>query len=122
MFDQLQIPGPEGRAAAIRFSLNQIAALPGADVAPKDLAAAFLILGSGGQADGDNPALSARRATCRDISRALEAAGHGPVGGAAGRALGWFRAQIDAWSESADPRQRAMAATAARELAELQGR
>lgn len=116
-FTTINIPGPEGRANAIKATLAQIAALPGAaDVAPKDLAAAMLLLGSGGQDGSDTPQVTARRATCRDIGRALDAAGVGPIGGSAGKAIAWFQAQIDVWGEAADPRQRAMAETAQREL------
>lgn len=119
-FTTLNLPGPEGRANAIKSTLTQIATLPGAaEVSPKDLAAAFLLLGAGGQSGTDTPQVQARRATCRDIANALDAAGYGPIGGAAGGATPWFQAQIDAWGTSEDPRQKAMADTARREIAEL---
>ena len=124
-FDTLPIPGPEGRATAIRASLNQIAELPGAAVPLHNLGAAFARLAM--PRYGDDAATATRRKTCAELSTAIEAdvfnddschgssyAGVDPL-----LAMPWFQAQIDAWADSNDPRQRTMAATAARELREL---
>lgn len=112
-FSALSIPGPEGRANAIKATLTQIAGLYNAkNVAPRDLAAAFTLLGQ--DRDGDTPPVTARRATCRDIAAAMNL-----TGGTAHQAGVWFDAQVSAWCGSSDPRQRAMAETARRELAEI---
>jgi hypothetical protein len=121
----LTIPGPPARAAAISATLTQIAALPGADVPLHNLVAAFARLS--GRRDADDAPTAARRQTCRDLSHAIEVEtvqdetwdGTSYVGVPITPALPWFQAQIDAWTDSDDPRQHAMADTAARELAEL---
>ena len=69
--------------------------------------------------ESDTPPIAARRATCADIADGLVAIGFPRTAGDGRAAAPWFQAQIDAWSTSEDPRQRAMADTARRELIEL---
>lgn len=117
-FSRLPLRGPEGRANAIRASLVQISALPGAEVSIPALAGAFARLGFPSSDDG--PREAARRVTCGEVAEALAAAL--PEGEAFPHPVGaypWFQAQIDAWTGSEDPRLAVMAATAARELSEL---
>lgn len=117
-FSRLPLRGPEGRANAIRASMAQISALPGADVPIPALAGAFVRLGFSSPDDG--PREAARRVTCGDLAAALVvAAGIKGTLPAPETAYPWFQAQIDAWAGSKDPRLAAMAATAARELADL---
>lgn len=119
MFDALPILGPEGRANAICSTLTQIAALPGA-LTPGvkgALHTAFFVLAI--PHEGDTPPITARRVTCADIADGLVAIGFPRTAGDGRAAAPWFQAQIDAWSGSDDPRQRAMADTARRELNEL---
>lgn len=124
-FTALPLPGPEGRANAIRATLNQIAALPGAgNVEVYALQAAFEELSL--PQKKDDASTTARRQTCGQIAAAIRASslhngGQYGLPGDATAAHPWFQAQIDAWSESSDPRQKAMAATASRELHELGG-
>ena len=125
-FSTLSLPGPAGRADAIRATLTQIAALPGAAVPMHELGAAFARLTM--PQWGDSPAVTARRQTCRELAHAIEVEvmgadcdGSSYAGRDPRQAWPWFQAQIDAWASSADPRQATMAATAARELAELGG-
>ena len=59
------------------------------------------------------------KVTCADLSDGLGALGFPRTSGDGRAAAPWFQAQIDAWAGSTDPRQAAMVATAARELAEL---
>lgn len=119
-FDTLNIPGAEGRAVAIRGTLLQIAALPGAHVPTSALADAFHLLSL--PREEDTPPITARRVTCGQLAEAIgrtadPVSNHRDSGGHLARR--WFRAQIDAWGKSEDPRLAAMAGTAARELAEL---
>lgn len=121
-FSRLPLPAPEGRANAIRASLAQIAGIlkPHEHMLLSTLAPAFAILGT--PRLDDTPPIAARRATCRDLAAAFIAAEHaeGYTPPPVSHAYCWFRAQIGAWTGSADPRLAAMAATAARELGELQ--
>lgn len=111
-FSTLQIPGPEGRAQAIKASLTQIAAID--STITLTLAEVLGALAAGAfEQEGDTPPVAARRATVRDILSAAKLLGyeqHGRFGG-----LPWFTAQILAWGRSEDPRQKAMALTAYRE-------
>lgn len=111
---------PEGRRAAIVSSLRQVAALTGLEVSAGALLVAFGELAKGHPSD-DAPT-TARRKTCGEIHRAgtsrLSVMDALPPEDAAP----WFEAQIAAWYGSEDPRLRAMANTAARELGELRGR
>lgn len=118
-FDAMPLPGPEGRANAIRFSLKQIAALRSVDsVSQASLADAFRYLAI--PREGDTPPITARRATCAQLADALRPGGIDTTGDQTRiSATPWFLAQIDAWTGSEDPRLAAMAATAARELAEI---
>ena len=115
-FASLVLPGPEGRANAIRSSLIQVQVLTGDRVHPDALRCAFERLAVA-RTDDTLP-ITARRATCLDIARAMLDS-RGPVQVDHLLAEPWFQAQIDAWTDSEDPRQRAMADTARRELAEL---
>lgn len=131
----------EGRPAQIVESLKEIAALPGGDVDPSDLCAAFARLCAEKPSDNyavANPiprgmsedeaneayrrALANRRMTCGDICVAMQRAGC-PTGGDPKKAIRWFKSQVEVWSEyspdDVTARQTAMAATAKREMEEL---
>lgn len=133
--DRLDVQ-PEGRKAAVIASFSQVAALVGGRIGRDSLRLAMQEVST--PRDGDTPPITARRATCAavaaalvflpgELQAALDAALAAP--GRAGDwtldhggfrpARLWFQAQIDAWEGSTDPRLAAMAATAARELAEL---
>lgn len=114
-WNTLSLPGPAGRANAIRATLAQISALPGADVRVGDLVCAFGALSR--PRDEDTPSATARRQTCGDLAAAIGAL-CGDTGDASAAAP-WFEAQLAAWVGSADPQQSAMVATAKRELCEL---
>ena len=120
-FTNLIIPGPEGRAGAIKATLTQIAALPGAltPAVAGSLHGAFFVLAT--PRDGDSPAVASRRKTCGEIADGLPALGFSRTNGDGRGAAPWFEAQVAAWGDSEDPRQRAMADTARRELDELMG-
>lgn len=121
-----------GRTAAIDATLHQVAALPtnggrtAGDERADILADAFMRLAA--PADTDPPPIVARRKTCGDLAAAFASVGAGagtdPHGGSWSDDSGhlarwWFLAQIAAWSDATDPRQRAMADTARREATEL---
>ena len=127
--------GPPARKEAVVASFAQVAAL-----CPDRLGRDSLLLAMrtvGVPREGDAPPVAARRATCAAIAAALEwqpgemnaaydalppasaANGYAVDGGGFGPAEVWFQVQIDAWANSDDPRQKAMAATAARELEEI---
>ena len=121
-YSTLTLPGPKPQAAAIRASMMQIAALPGAHTTRAALADAFHLLSS--PRPGDTPPITARRHTCAELAAAIgrsadNVSNHHDSGGHLARR--WFQAQVRAWAGSEDPRLAAMAATAARELAELSG-
>lgn len=113
---------PEGRGIATAATLNQIAQLPGAGgVEPECLHDAFWVLAEAQESD-PTPAVAARGRTCRELARAIEVTfakfsySLAPANkGLVGKALPWFEAQA-IWAEADDPRQKAMAETAAREL------
>ena len=124
---------PPARKAAVIASFVQVARL-----IPGKIGRDSLVLGMRVAAtarDGDTPPVTARRATCAAVAEALKwrpgemqqafddislcADTPGINGGGLEDAAKWFQAQIDAWAGSQDPRLAAMAATAARELAEV---
>jgi hypothetical protein len=106
-------------AQALKATMLQIASLPGVNrISGVDLIAAFDFLSVG--REEDTPVVGARRWVLRDIVAGVDADLR--VGGDPAKALEFFRAQVTAFGGSTDPRQQAMAATAARELAELMRR
>lgn len=120
---------PLGRRAAVAATLRQILALDGVvdayalDVSLGGLSALRDALETlAAQEPTGDAALEARRQTCGELARGLggwvRLANVGGPGAPGGADL-WFQAQIDAWAGADDPRQRAMAATAARELSFL---
>ena len=126
---------PPARKTAVIASFVQVAALCPDRIGRDSLLLAMRTLGV--PREGDTPPVAARRSTCAAVAAALEwqpgemnaaydalPAPSGPNdyaidGGGFGPAEVWFQVQIDAWANSEDPRQRAMAATAARELEEI---
>lgn len=132
--ERLQMEPPARREAVIA-SFSQVAALcpgrPGRD----SLLLAMRTLGV--PREGDTPPVVARRSTCAAVAEALEwrpgemnaaydalpaasaANGYAIDRGGFEPAEAWFQAQIDAWGLSSDPRLKAMAATAVRELEEI---
>lgn len=109
---------PTGRRDAMAATLAQIESLPGASgVALADLAGAMDFLSQ--PCEGDVPPVAARRKTCAELVGVVGILNASEGHWATKDVTPWFQAQVDAWSTSADPRQKAMAATAARELAEL---
>ncbi len=122
---------PPGRKAAVIASFAQVAGLVSGRLGRDSLRLAMSEVGT--PRDGDAPPVTARRATCKAVAEALAfqpgeqdaARAALPEGttvvdaGGFGPARLWFQVQIDAFGESADPRQAAMVATARRELAEI---
>lgn len=129
--DRLQME-PPARKAAVVTSFVQVAKLCGDRVGRDSLRLAMSDLATA--RDGDAPPVAARRTTCAAVAEALafrpgeldaamQAAPYSPGGINAGgyREAGfWFGAQVDAWTDSTDPRLVAMAATAKRELSEIE--
>jgi hypothetical protein len=115
---------PEARGTAVRASFEQIATLPGADAAD-DAAVWEALRRLSVPREGDAPPVTARRTTLAQVvERVAGLCGthsHLTPDDSVEGARPWFQAQIDAWTSSTDPRQKAMAATAARELAEVLG-
>ena len=109
---------PEGRRSAMAGTVAQVERL-NPTVKMESLWAAFSRLAE--PIEGDSAPVAARRRTCRELADLIKADMHGLMTfqEAPSDAAPWFQAQIDAWTGSADPRQAAMAATAARELAEI---
>lgn len=111
-----------GRANAVKNSLIQIASLPRTfEISVLNLGGAFYALSK--DQPYDDGVISSHRNTCRAIAWELAQEGSTEeyVGADTQAALPWFMSQMSAWAESADPRQRAMALTAAREFLELGG-
>lgn len=112
---------PDGRRTAIAATFAQQEALCISYCADfglilptiPELRDAFARLSVPREAD-DGPTAS-RRTTLREVAAALPPDGQTD----AGSVLPWFRATVAAFAGSDDPRQRAMAATAAREAGEL---
>lgn len=112
---------PEARGAATGNTLIQIATIGGdLPLTPADLVAGLIAIARH-RSDDDAPAVAQRRRTCADVAALLSI-----VDGAdadAGDPKRWAavqRAIALAWAASSDDRQAAIAATAAREAAELE--
>lgn len=126
---------PEARRQAVIASFAQVAALEAVNghLGRESLWLAMRHVST--PREGDTPAIAARRTTCKavadalawqpgELDAAIEATPlvYPHIGrdmGGFGPARLWFEAQIQAFAESTDPRQVAMAATATRELSEL---
>lgn len=107
---------PPGRAVAIAATLRQIGALAGdVCVSPGDVRVAMLIVAA--ERGDDSPAVAARRRTCGEIAEAID---HEPMARPS-RYGDVLRAVATALTDSTDPRQIAVAATATREADEISG-
>lgn len=105
---------PPPRAAATAATLRQIAEIGGElELTLEDCKSAYDLLGF--PRGDDQPAVAARRATCREISALIPGTGYG------GEQL--LRRVLERvaqhFAASSDPRQAAIASTAAREAAEI---
>jgi hypothetical protein len=114
---------PPARGAAVAASLRQIGELA-ADL-PLDLIDAgtgFYVLSQTREEDaGDNSErIAARRKTCGELAGIAQS--YDPSGGDILRLAAVFDRVVERFTGSADPRQDAMAWTAAREATELRGR
>lgn len=111
-----QEAGVDGRRAATAASFAQLAEIGGdASLTEADAKAGFSRLGT--PQEGDTPPIAARRLTCRQVADLLCPTTERP--GRTARLASVFEAVVTHFQGSDDPRQKAMAATAAREAAEL---
>lgn len=111
--------GGQRRSFPLLATLSDMARCQTENVSPADLYLAMAYLGSYAQANEPGPVTS-RRATCLDIAAALSTCGVSVVeGNSAIKALPWFRAIINKYSEIGTPQAQAVAATASRELNEI---
>lgn len=108
---------PQPRALAVAHTLQQLSIFIPNDVTLTDLVIGWQILSHSSYLEED-PAVSRRRATCGEL--AMLASQFTPLQGNLDQAIHTWRIWNNAFNNSSDPRQVAMAKTFARELTELQ--
>ena len=113
---KLQIQ-PEPRAMATASTLQQLSTYIPDDVTLADLVVGWRALSHPAK-QGEEPAISQRRVTCSELAQI--ASQFTTEQGSLGQAIKTWHLWLEAFKNSNDPRQAAMARTFARELAELQ--
>ena len=108
---------PEGRAQHLAGMLQQLFALTPDDVTLADLVAGWQILGRS-QSQDEPAAIVHRRDVCNRLSAIATPLTNEP--GQLAAALRTWQAWQDAFQQSTDPRESAMAKILVREIAELQ--
>jgi len=108
---------PEVRANNTASTLEQLAQHTPADVTLEDLYVGWNKIANNA-IDGEPAPVQKRRETCQDLAYAASV--YMEYIGSMEHAASAWQAWTDAFRQSDDPRQAAMAATFARELAELQ--